>query len=102
MKGKPMNRPEPLIVDVAREIVASALSRVAPEADASMLDPDRDLREQLDIDSMDYVNLVIDISQQTGLDVPERDYPKLASLDGFAAYLVELSGRTARSTHSDA
>jgi acyl carrier protein len=45
------------------------------------------LRDQLDIDSMDFLNFVIGIDEATGLDIPERDYPQLATLDGCVEYL---------------
>lgn len=70
-----------------RRVVLDSLGRVAPEADLDALDPDVDLREQLEVDSMDLLNLVIAIHERTGVDIPERDYPKLVSLDGWVAYL---------------
>lgn len=70
-----------------RRAVLDALARVAPEADLDALDPDVDLREQIDVDSMDLLNMVIGIHERTGVEVPERDYPKLVTLDGCVAYL---------------
>jgi acyl carrier protein len=73
--------------DEIRRAVLDALARVAPEADLDALEPDVDLREQIDVDSMDLLNMVIGIHERTGVDVPERDYPKLVTLDGCVAYL---------------
>lgn len=70
-----------------RQTVLDALARVAPEADLDAIDPDVDLREQIDVDSMDLLNLVIGIHERTGVEIPERDYPKLVTLDGCVAYL---------------
>ena len=72
----------------AREVLLSALAEIAPEADGTTLASDVELAEQLDIDSMDFLNLVTAVSERTGIDIPERDYPKLRTLDDAVAYLV--------------
>ena len=73
----------------AREAVLRALSDVAPEVDPSTIRPDTDLRDQLDIDSMDLLNFVIGIHEQAQVDIPETDYPLLQSLDDIVDYVVE-------------
>jgi acyl carrier protein len=73
--------------DEARSAVYRALSGVAPEADPEALLLDVPLREQLDIDSMDFLNFVIALHQTLKVDIPERDYPKLATLQGCMEYL---------------
>jgi len=70
-----------------RQVVLDALLEIAPETDVSQIDDDADLRDQLDIDSMDQLNFVICIHEKTGVDVPERDYPKMASVAGCVRYL---------------
>ncbi len=70
-----------------RALLLDALRRVAPEADVSALAPDADLREALEIDSIDVLNLAIALHEATGVDIPERDYPQLATLERAAAYL---------------
>ena len=65
--------------------VAGARSRRRPTSSTST--SDADLREELDIDSMDFLNFVIGLHERTGIDVPERDYPKLATLAGCVSYL---------------
>lgn len=75
----------------AREVIAAALHRIAPEADLATVDPDSDLQDQLDIDSMDLLNLVVGVHERTGIDVPERDYRQVATLSGFVNYLVARS-----------
>jgi acyl carrier protein len=75
-----------------RDLVLNALGAIAPEADLGRLDPDIGFRDQLDIDSMDFLNFVIAVHEQLGIDIPEADYPKMASLAGAIAY---LSARTA-------
>jgi acyl carrier protein len=72
-----------------RDIIFEALRRIAPEADRSEIDPAAELREQIDLDSMDLLNLVVSVDEELGIDVPESDYPHLRTLDGWVDYLVE-------------
>ena len=78
--------------DDAKQTILKALLDIAPEADASSLVADVDLREQLDIDSMDLLNIVTAIHEATGIDIPEADYPKMFTLDGGVAYLMARTG----------
>lgn len=71
-----------------RAAVFESLRQIAPEADPDTLDPDADLRDQLDIDSMDFLNYVLGLNATTGAEIPERDYPKLASITSSVAYLA--------------
>jgi len=71
----------------ARLLVLDVLSGIAPEADVTKLSGTEDLGEALDLDSMDFLNLVTALHERTKLDIPETDYPKLATLDGAIAYL---------------
>jgi len=73
--------------DELRQQVLDSLSEIAPEADLQKLRVDVSLRDQLDIDSMDYLNFMIALSKKLKVDIPERDYPKLASLESCAEYL---------------
>jgi acyl carrier protein len=68
-------------------VLIDELGRIAPETDASELDPAADLREALDIDSMDFLNLVTALSQRLAIDIPEVDYPRLATLAAAVDYL---------------
>ena len=81
--------------DEIRALVLEALAGVAPEADLAHLDPREDLREQLEIDSMDLLNLVIAVHERTGVEIPEADYPRLATLDSAVAYLAARLPRRA-------
>lgn len=76
-----------MTADELRDAVLRALAEVAPEADAATLRPDVGLRDQLDIDSMDFLNFVIGIHEQTGVDIPEADYGRLRTLDELVDYL---------------
>jgi acyl carrier protein len=73
--------------DDLKNLALRALGDIAPEANLEALDPAEDLREQLDIDSMDFLNFVTALSQETGVDVPEIDYPRLSTLDGAIEYV---------------
>ncbi len=70
-----------------RAVVLEELSNIAPEVDMSTVNPSADLREELDIDSMDFLNFITAMDQRLGVNVPELDYPKLITLDGAVAYL---------------
>jgi acyl carrier protein len=63
------------------------LTGIAPDVDAASLLPDVDFRDQFDFDSMDTLNFAVAIHESLGVDVPETDYAKLASLDKCIAYL---------------
>jgi acyl carrier protein len=78
--------------DEIKATVLRVLGQIAPEADLSQLKPDRRIRDQLDIDSMDLLNFVIGIHKELKVDIPEADYPKLATLDGCLSYLASLRG----------
>lgn len=72
-----------------RAVIQDELGRIAPEVEFDSIDPGADLREQIDIDSMDFLNLVTALHQRLGVDIPETDYPKLATLKGIIDYLSE-------------
>ncbi len=71
-----------------RDRVLRALGDVAPEMDASTLDPARPIREQLDIDSVDLLEWVVGLETAFGVRVPETDYARLATLDDCVRYLA--------------
>jgi acyl carrier protein len=71
----------------SRTAVIASLAVIAPEADFDHLPPDADLRDELDLDSMDFLNFVIGLHDRTGVDVPERDYPQLLTLEACVRYL---------------
>jgi acyl carrier protein len=72
-----------------RGAVLAALARVAPEADLGTLRPDVPVRDQVDIDSMDFLNFLVEIHRTIGVDVPETDYHELTTLDGCVSYLAK-------------
>ena len=70
-----------------RETIVSALTVTAPEIDGIELDPDANFRDQIDIESVDYLQFVLALEQSLGVQIPDVDYPKLSSLNGAVAYL---------------
>jgi acyl carrier protein len=78
--------------DQIKAAVLEALKAVAPEMDETSLKPNKSLRDQLDVDSMDFLNYVIGIHEALKIDIPEADYPKLSTLDGAIAYVAEHVG----------
>ena len=70
-----------------RAVVQEELGNIAPEIDLTTINPTVDLREALDIDSMDFLNFITAIHHRLGVDVPELDYPKLITLEGAVKYL---------------
>lgn len=74
--------------DDIRHVVLEELSNIAPEADLALLDPAADLREALDIDSMDHLNFVTALHNRLGVAIPEVDYPRLTTLEGAVSYLM--------------
>lgn len=70
-----------------KALVMSELKKLAPEVETDQIDPAVDLREQIDLDSMDMLNLMVAIHEATGVDIPEADYPQMATLNGCVTYL---------------
>jgi acyl carrier protein len=76
-----------------RQVVRRALNNVAPEVDLESIDPGKDLRDQIDIDSVDFLNFVIGLHKELGVDIPDADVAKLTTLNGCVAYLLAKIGR---------
>lgn len=70
-----------------RDTVIATLRRIAPEVTPSELKSDVPLRDQVDLDSMDWLNFLVGLHRQLGVDIPEADYRKLVTLDDLLAYL---------------
>jgi acyl carrier protein len=73
--------------DEIKALVLQELSNIAPEIDPGQIDPAVDLREQVDLDSMNVLDLMIAIHEATGVEIPEADYSKILTLNDFANYL---------------
>jgi acyl carrier protein len=80
-------------IDV-RKVVQEELGNIAPEIDFATVDSAADLREAIDIDSMDFLNFITAIHHRFGVDIPEVDYPKLVTLNGAVGYITSKLAST--------
>jgi acyl carrier protein len=77
-----MNRSEIL------PVVIATIQTIAPEVEATELRADRPLRTQVDLDSMDWLNVLVGLHQRFGVDIPEADYARLVSLQDIVDYIA--------------
>lgn len=73
--------------EVLRSEILSTLASLAPEADLEKLDPSEDIREALDLDSMDILRFATTLHEKLGIDIPEADYSNIVTVDGAVEYL---------------
>jgi acyl carrier protein len=73
--------------DELKALILREIANIAPETNPDQIDPASTLREQVDLDSMDILNLMIAIHEATGVDIPEADYPKMPTINDAVAYL---------------
>jgi acyl carrier protein len=71
-----------------RSIALATLKSIAPEIDEADLRSDRPLRNQVDLDSMDWLNFLLGLHEKLKVEIPEADYAKLVSLDDVVTYLT--------------
>jgi len=69
-------------------VIRDELARIAPDVDFDAVDPAADLRDEADIDSMDFLNLITALHARLGVEIPEADNPKLVTLQGALDYLA--------------
>jgi acyl carrier protein len=69
------------------QAIIDIINDILPDGDCSDVDPDLKLRDQLDLDSMDFLDIVMELRKQYSVEVPEEDYPKLATLHSCIEYL---------------
>lgn len=70
-----------------KETIFKVLGRIAPEANLDTLAPDENLQEALDIDSFDYLNFLIGLHDELGVEIPESDYGQVTTLTNLITYL---------------
>lgn len=75
-----------------RDLVYRNLKRIAPECDPSELSPSENIREALDIDSFGFLQVLIGIGEETGIEIPETDYAEVFTLAGMLDYLARRQG----------
>jgi acyl carrier protein len=69
------------------DTVLDVLQSIAPEVDPASIAPGRALRQQVDLDSMDWLNVLVALNERTGVSIPEADYARLYTLDDLVGYL---------------
>lgn len=75
-----------------RAVVLATLQSIAPEVETDALSGDRPLRNQVDLDSMDWLNFLLGLNKRLKVEIPEADYRKLVTLDDVVAYLQAKGG----------
>jgi acyl carrier protein len=73
-----------------RDLILEIIKDIDDEADFQDLDPDKALRDQLELDSMDFLDIVMELRKRHKLQIPEADYPHLATLNSCVSYLQPL------------
>jgi acyl carrier protein len=76
-----------------KAVTVATLKSIAPEVEADELRGDRPLRNQVDLDSMDWLNFLLGLHKKLQVDIPEADYARLITLDDVVAYLLAKTGR---------
>ena len=81
-----------------RQLILDIIHEIAPDEDLSDVQPDVRLRDQLDLDSMDFLDIVMELRKRHGIEVPEDDYMELSTLDGCVNYLLPKFAEKAATT----
>ena len=76
--------------DEIRQVVLDILARIAPDEDLSNLQDDVPFREQMELDSMDFLDIVMELRKQYRIQIPEEDYENLVSMERTVAYLTPM------------
>jgi acyl carrier protein len=71
-----------------RQVVLDILERIAPDEDLSNLDDSQPFREQMELDSMDFLDIVMELRKQYRVQIPEEDYQNLVTMDSTVSYLT--------------
>ena len=77
-----------MTIDEIKEVILEIIQDIDDEADLTHLDPGEPLRDQLDLDSMDFLDIVMELRKRYKIQIPEADYPQLATLDSCVNYLM--------------
>jgi acyl carrier protein len=75
-----------------QEIIIRILGKFAPEADFNEVSPEEDIRKKLDIDSFDFLNIIIALDEELGVEIPESDYGQLVTVSDMVRYLSTRVG----------
>ncbi len=77
-----------MTVEEVKKAVLEIIHEIAPDEDVNNVKSDGSLRDQLDLDSMDFLDIVMELRKRYKIEVPSEDYPKLATLDSCVEYLL--------------
>ena len=77
-----------MTVDEIKNVVLEIIQDIDDEADFTNLNPSEALRDQLDLDSMDFLDIVMELRKRYQIQIPEADYSQLATLDSCVSYLM--------------
>ncbi|MEU8717432.1 acyl carrier protein [Streptomyces sp. NPDC048663] len=92
-----MSRAKPLTDTEAVTVIKESITRIAPDADFTLVQPDDRFRDVLELDSLDFLSLVELLSERTGVRIDEEDYQELTTLSDATRFLVGRSGDAAAS-----
>ncbi|MCB0063964.1 MAG: acyl carrier protein [Caldilineaceae bacterium] len=84
---------KPMTATKLKTIIFQLLGQIAPEADFTALDPDQPIQSELDIDSFDFLNFLIGLNEEVGVEIPEADYGQVATLNALVSYVMAHSGQ---------
>ncbi|MEN8232067.1 MAG: acyl carrier protein [Thermodesulfobacteriota bacterium] len=77
-----------MTINEIKNVILEIIQDIDDEADFTDLDPSEALRDQLDLDSMDFLDIVMELRKRYQIQIPEADYPQLATLDSCVNYLM--------------
>ena len=79
-----------MTIEDVRQIILNILADIAPDEDISSIDDNTKLRDQIDLDSMDFLDIVMELRKRFNIEVPEKDCEHLATMAGCVSYLTPL------------
>lgn len=77
-----------MTADGIRQAILEIIRDILPDEDLDSLAPDKTFREQINLDSMDFLDIVMELRKRYSIEVPEKDYPNLATMDSSVGYLL--------------
>ena len=77
-----------MTTEEVKQAILDIIKDITPDEDISSLNDSLPLREQIDLDSMDFLDIVMELRKRYGIEVPEQDYPQLATMNSAVAYLM--------------
>ncbi|MBF0292743.1 MAG: acyl carrier protein [Nitrospinae bacterium] len=77
-----------MTADGIRQAILEIIQDILPDEDLDSLAPDKTFREQINLDSMDFLDIVMELRKRYSIEVPEKDYPNLATMDSSVGYLL--------------